>query len=93
MTEGDLFFLCHSNKIYKEGLSYKLDGFIFITKDLRNNLCITTDLITKETKKWKLEDLSIEQFEKYLNKFLGSHKKFLNEKLIAEANKDFIDDI
>jgi hypothetical protein len=93
MTECDLFFLCHSNKIYKEGLSYKLDGSIFITEDLRKNLCITTDLITKETKKWKLEDLSVEQFEKYLNKFLGSHKKFLNEKLIAEANKDFIDDI
>lgn len=93
MTDCDLFFLCHNNKIYKEGLSYKLDGSIFITEDLSHNLCITTDLITKETKKWKLEDLSVEQFEKYLIKFLGSHKKFLNEKLIAEANKDFIDDI
>lgn len=89
MTDCDLFFLCHNHKIYKEGLSYKLDGSIFITEDLRKNLCITTDLTTKETKHWKLEDLSVEQFEKYLNKFLGSHKKFLGEKLIAEANKDF----
>lgn len=93
MTDCDLFFLCHNNKIYKEGGSYKLDGSIFITEDLRKNLCITTDLVTQETKKWKLEDLSVEQFEKYLNKFLASHKKFLNEKLIDEANKDFIDDI
>lgn len=89
MTECELFFLCHSNRIYKAGLSYKLDEYIFITEDLRKNLCITTDLTTKETKKWKLEDLPVEQFEKYLNKFLVSHKKFLGEKLIAEANKDF----
>lgn len=93
MTDCDLFFLCHNNKIYKEGIFYKLDESIFITEDLRKNLYITTDLITQETKKWKLEDLSVEQFEKYLNKFLASHKKFLGEKLIAEANKDFIDDI
>lgn len=89
MTDCDLFFLCHNHKIYKEGGSYKLDGSIFITEDLRKNLYITTDLITQETKKWKLEELSVEQFEKYLNKFLGSHKKFLGEKLIEEANKDF----